>query len=401
MPDVSTIRASILREVDRIRTAVEKVSADIHANPEVAFEERQASDWLTSLLSANGFAVERDVANLPTAFRAEHRGGEGPTIALLAEYDALPGVGHGCGHNLICTAASAAGIALKNAWPDSPGTIVVMGTPAEEDGGGKILMLDRGAFQGVDLAMMFHPSIENRVDSPSLACVDFTITFRGRAAHSALAPWEGKNAADAAMLFFAGVNALRQHLRPDARLHGIIREAGVEANVVPYESRVEFIVRSERSERMDEMVTRVLEIAQGAALMTRTTTQHELGLPYLDARRCPSLGAVAGANCTALGVKTVPVTPSTPRASGDDGNVSHVLPTLGIQLAISEERIPGHSPQNRDAAISAMGQAAMITAAKVLALSCVDILADSDLLDRIRTEHKVVVGASAMAGDPV
>jgi amidohydrolase len=397
MPDLAVIKSSIVREVDSIRPAVEKVSADIHAQPELAFEERQASAWLTTLLSANGFGVEREVANLPTAFRADHRGGKGPTIALLAEYDALPGVGHGCGHNLICTAACAAGIALKNAWPDCPGTIVVMGTPAEEDGGGKILMLDRGAFQGVDVAMMFHPGFENRVDSPSLACVEFTITFSGKAAHSALAPWEGRNAADAAMLFFAGVNALRQHLQPDARLHGIIREAGVKANVVPYQSRVEFIVRSERSERMDEMVTQVLEIAQGAALMTKTTVGHELGLPYLDARRCPSLGAVAEVNCTALGVKTVPVTPSTPRASGDAGNVSHVLPTLGIQLGISGERIPGHSPENRDAAISPMGQEAMITAAKILALSCADIFADPDLLDRIRAEHKLVAGASAVA----
>lgn len=401
MPDVSTIKASVLREVDRIRPAVERVSADIHANPELAFEERQASDWLTSLLAANGFAVQRQVADLPTAFRAEHRGGEGPTIALLAEYDALPGIGHGCGHNLICTAASAAGIALKNAWPDGPGTIVVMGTPAEEEGGGKVLMLDRGAFQGIDLAMMFHPSVENSVDSPSLACVDFTVTFTGKAAHSALAPWDGRNAADAAMLFFAGVNALRQHLRPDARLHGIIREAGVRSNIVPYESRVEFVVRSERSERMDEMVVRVLEIAKGAALMTRTTVQHELGLPYLDARRCPALGAVAEANCATLGVKTVPITPSTPRASGDSGNVSHVLPTLRIQLAISEERIPGHSPQNRDAAISARGQEAMITAAKILAFSCVDILADPDLLDRIRAEHKVAVGTGTPAESSV
>lgn len=394
MPDVSAVKDAVAEEVDTVRPAVEKVSADIHAHPELGYEEHQASGWLADLLSDHGFAVQRKVAGLDTAFRAEYRGGDGPTIALLAEYDALPGIGHGCGHNLICTASSAAAIALKQGWPDLPGTIVVMGTPAEEGGGGKIVMLDRGAFEGVDLAMMFHPGNDNRVNAPSLAAGFVNLTFTGKASHSAVAPWLGRNAADAAMLFFAGVNALRQHVRPDTRMHGIIAEAGVRSNIVPYRSRVEFIVRSERSETMEEIMGRVIAIAEGAALMTGTTMEYDRGLTYLDKRTCPTLGSIAEANFQRLGLTTVPVTRDTPRASGDGGNVSHAMPHLGISVSITDTPVPGHSEQNREAAISAKGQEAMIQAAKVLAFSCIDVLADPPVLETVRQEHAVAMGGA-------
>lgn len=394
MSDVSAIKDSVAAQVDVIRPTVEKLSADIHEHPEIGYEEYKASKWLTDLLSDQGFSVQRGVADLDTAFRADARGGDGPTIALLAEYDALPGVGHGCGHNLICTASSAAAIAVKHGWPDFPGSIVVMGTPAEEGGGGKIVMLDRGAFRDVDLAMMFHPGNENRVNAPSLAAGFIDFTFTGKASHSAVAPWLGRNAADAAMLFFAGVNALRQHVRPDTRMHGIITEAGVKANIVPYQSHVEFVVRSDRSETMEEIMDRVTAIADGAARMTGTSMKYDRGLTYLDKRTCPTLGTIAEANFQRLGLQTQPITADTGRASGDGGNVSHAMPHLGISVSISDTPVPGHSDENRRAAISPKGQEAMIQAAKVLAFSCVDILSEPSLLETIRREHAVVMGSA-------
>lgn len=391
MRDANALKDDVAARIDKVKPSVQKVSADIHAHPEVGYEEHQACMWLTDLLSAHGFQVERKVADLDTAFRAEYRGGDGPTIALLAEYDALPGIGHGCGHNLICTASSAAAIGLKDGWPDLPGTIVVMGTPAEEGGGGKIVMLDRGGFDGVDMAMMFHPGNANRANSPLLASGFVTFTFTGKASHSSVAPWLGRNAADAAMLFFAGVNALRQHVRPSTRLHGVITEAGSRPNIVPAKSRIEFQVRSETSESMEEIMDRVMAIANGAALMSGTTLAYERGLTYLDMRTCPTLGSIAEANFRRLGLATVPVTPDMPRASADGGNVSHAMPHLGIGLSISDKPVPGHSEQNREAAISAKGQEAMINAAKILAFSCIDILAEPSVLDTVRREHELVM----------
>ena len=386
-------KRQVLEGIDRLRPQMEKISAEIHAHPELGFEEVKASEWLTSLLTDHGFDVRRGVADLPTAFRAEHRGGDGPTIGLLAEYDALPGIGHGCGHNLIGTASAAAAIAVAHAWPDAPGTVAVMGTPADEGGGGKILMLDRGAFEGVDLSMMFHPSYLNQINTPSLAAGNLTFRFHGRPAHSAVHPHLGINAADAAMLFFAGVNALRQHVTSDVRLHGVIEQAGDKPNIVPDLSVVQFMVRADRREYLEELVERVSDIARGATLMTGCTMEIERDVTYFDARHCPSLGEAARANFALVGVTEQPIDADTPKASGDAGNVSQVIPHLGITMAIADHPIAGHSAEWRDAAASPFGAEAMVDAAKVLALSMCDVLADPELLERARAEHRLAMGA--------
>jgi len=390
--ELDELKRRVLRRIDGLRPEMERISADIHANPELGFEEVRASGWLSSFLADHGFAVDRGVAELPTAFRAERRGGEGPTVALLAEYDALPGLGHGCGHNLIGTASCAAAIAVGEEWPQAPGTVAVMGTPAEEGGGGKILMLERGAFDGVDLSMMFHPSYLNQINTPSLAAGNLTFRFHGKPAHSAVHPHLGVNAADAAMLLFAGVNALRQHVTSDVRLHGIIQEAGDKANIVPELSVVEFMVRADRREYMEELIERVLDVARGAALMTGCSVEAERGLTYFDARHCPSLGDVARANFELVGIREDPLDARSPKASGDGGNVSHAVPHLGITLAIADHPIAGHSVEWREAAASPFGADAMVGAAKVLALSVCDALADPALLERAREEHRAAVG---------
>lgn len=393
--DIEAIKDAVVREIDALRPRMERVSADIHANPELGFEEVRASGWLRDLLAERGFAVEPGVAELTTAFRAEHRGGAGPTVGMLAEFDALPGIGHGCGHNLIGTASCAAAIALRTAWPDLPGTVAVLGTPAEEGGGGKVIMLDRGAFAGVDLSMMFHPSYRTQINTPSLAAATLDFSYAGRAAHSAVHPHEGVNAADAAMLLFAGVNALRQHIRPDARVHGIIKHAGDKANIVPDSSRIELMVRADRREYMEELVERVVDAGRGAALMTGATMDLDHGITYFDARHCPSLGESAAAGFARIGTAVEPVDDQTPKASGDAGNVSHVIPHLGITVAISDRPIRGHSAEWADAAISPLGQDAMVTAAKVLALAACDVLADPGLLAAARAEHAAAVERAA------
>ncbi len=390
--DLDERKAAVCEAIEQHKALPLDLSARIHANPEIGFEEFQASAWLTEALVEEGFTVERGVADLPTAFRATYRGGDGPTIALLAEFDALPGVGHGCGHNLICTSALAAAVALKNAWPDVPGTIVVMGTPAEEGGGGKIIMLDKGAFAGVDLSMMYHPNYITMVNNPSLSAATINFTFHGVASHSATAPHKGVNAADAAMLLFAGVNAFRQHVTPDVRMHGYISEAGVKPNIVPYLSKVQLMVRANRLEYMEQIVERVLDIARGAALMTGATMEYDRGLTYFDYRHSETLGGLGAENFRRLGIEPTPVTAETPRASGDAGNVSHALPHLGITVAIADHPIRGHSEEWRDAAITDLGHNAMLTAAKVMAQTACDLFADPTLLGPIREEHRAALG---------
>ena len=391
---VAALKARAADVADGNDAAIQKLARDIHSNPELSFSEVQASRWVTNLLRQHGFEIEYEVAALSTAFRASYRGGEGPTIAFLAELDALPGIGHGCGHNLIAPAAAAAAVALKDSWPTFPGRVLVVGTPAEELGGGKILMLEQGVFDDVDLSMMFHPGVDTMVNTPGLADVVLTFSFVGKAAHSAMAPWEGVNAADAAMLFFAGVNALRQHVRPEVRLHGYIKNAGTACNIVPDTSSVEFDVRALRSAEMEAIASRVTDIAHGAAMMTGCALNQSRAKPYLDYRHSESLGTAAASNLERLGFSPKPVGPDTPRGSGDAGNVSHALPHMTFSVSISDERIPGHSTEMRQAAISAKAADAVQVATKTLAFTAIDIFADPALLLRIESEH-----ARAMTSD--
>ncbi len=382
----------ILAEVESLRPEVVHLSREIHSHPEIGYEEHLASKWLTELLSAHGFEVEPGIADIPTAFRATHRGGDGPTVAFLAEYDALPGLGHGCGHNLICTAASAAAIGLKAAWPDLPGTVVVFGTPAEEGGGGKIVMLERGAFRGVDVALLFHPSAQTKVNSPQLAAGGFELTFNGKAAHASGAPWEGRNAADAAMLFFAGVNALRQHVRRDVGMSGIIKEAGVASGIIPERSRIAFSARADHADSMEAVLDRVLDVARGAALMTGTTFEYERRRTYLHSVINETLGVLLTDSLGDFGLAVTPMSPDTPRTSGDEANLSHVFPFAGFSIAIAERLIPGHSQEMLEAAASDHGQEIMITAAKVLARSAQRLLTEPGLLSAVQDEQTALTG---------
>ncbi|HEU5322786.1 MAG TPA: M20/M25/M40 family metallo-hydrolase, partial [Methylomirabilota bacterium] len=230
------LKGRVAEAVDRLADELESLSHRIHDNPELCFEEDRAHAWLTEFLEKHGARVERGVGGLPTAFRATIAGtGPGPTIAILCEYDALPGIGHGCGHNVIATAGAGAGAALAGALGTVPfaGRVQIIGTPAEEGGGGKVKLMDAGVFGDVDAAMMVHGRCSTQVWRPTLGIVKVKVEFFGKAAHASSWPWRGVNALNAVLQLFVAMDAMRQQLRPDARIHGVITRGGEQANIIP------------------------------------------------------------------------------------------------------------------------------------------------------------------------
>jgi amidohydrolase len=259
----------ICAEVDALRRDLIGVSHALHADPEVAFQEHRSSKRLADALEQAGFDLERGVGGLPTAFRAELRGEQpGPTIAILAEYDALPDVGHGCGHNIIATSALGAGLALARTAENFAGRVLVIGTPAEEGGGGKIILAEAGVFEDVDAAIMMHPSTRTIVLRGSLASSRVEINFRGKAAHAAGSPDKGINALEAMIQTFVGINGWRLHMRPDARVHGIITHGGDAVNIIPSRASAQFSVRAKDRAYQRELVGMVRQTAEGAATLT-------------------------------------------------------------------------------------------------------------------------------------
>jgi amidohydrolase len=266
---ISQLKDEISTRIDALRPDLERIGRDIHANPEIAYEEHKAVGWLAELLKKQGFSVELGVANTETAFVASRRNGTGPTVAFLSEYDALRGLGHGCGHNLIATASAGAGIALADALDRLPGRVLVIGTPAEEGGGGKIRLIRAGIFQEVDAAMMFHPDTRTQVLHWALAVTHMHFEFIGRAAHASGDPEKGINALDAFVLAYNGISLLRQQVKEGARLHGFLKEGGTAPNIIPERTSGEFLVRARDEAYMQELVQKVKNIFQAAALATR------------------------------------------------------------------------------------------------------------------------------------
>jgi amidohydrolase len=388
-PAVAQLKESLSARIAQLRPELEKVGRDIHANPEIAYEEHQAVKWLSDLLRRHGFQVEVGVGNTPTAFIASRGQGDGPTIAFLAEYDALRGLGHGCGHNLIATASTGAGIALADLLDRLPGRVLVLGTPAEEGGGGKIRLIRAGIFQGIDVAMMFHPDTKTQVPHWALAVTHLNFEFTGRAAHASGDPEKGINALDAFVLAYTGISVLRQHLKEGARIHGIIREGGTAPNIIPERTSGEFLVRARDKDSMEELVQRVKNIFQAAALATgcsvKLTYQDE---PYTDLRNNGVLARLFEQNLRQLGIQPVEPVPWENAGSTDMGNVSHVVPAIHPTLAIAPLEVAGHSQAFLEASDSLRGYQAMIDAAKALAMTGADLLADPALVEQAKTEFR-------------
>ena len=385
------LREKVSETIERNERRLIALSHRIHQNPELGFQEFKAAKWLTAELERAGFKVNRGVAGLETAFVARLRGKTSrPTIAAVAEYDALAGLGHACGHNIIAACAVGAGLGLGSVIKELKGTAVVMGTPAEEGGGGKIIMLKKGYFRNVDAAMMMHPSNKTLVGRKSLAITGLRMVFHGKAAHAAASPEKGINALNACIKTFSAIDALRQHLPKDVRIHGIITDGGQAPNIVPERAEALFYVRTLEQDLLEELMDKVSECARGAALSTGAKLEiKEMRLRY-DARRInePLLAHIRK-NIKELGLRLDELPERGGLGSSDFGNVTQTVPAAHPSIAILPARFAGHSRQFERAAISPRGDRAVILGAKLLALTAFDLITRPRLLAEAKRAHKL------------
>jgi amidohydrolase len=374
---MSAIKESLSRAVDRLADELETLSRRIHANPELGYQEVKASSWLGDFLAQKGFNVERGVAGVETAFRAVIQTGEGPVIAILCEYDALPGIGHACGHNIIAASGVGAGAALAAVRGQLPkGSIQVIGTPAEEGGGGKLRLIEGGVFKDVDCAMMVHGFDRYILHQDLLGVVRVNFDFIGKAAHASADPWEGINALDAVIQTFNAVSALRQQVRPDARIHGIITNGGAAPNIIPEAASATFCVRAAKLDYMWEVCRKVVACAEGAARATGAELRAvQLPTVYEPIKRNETLLTLFKANLGRLGVTDEAPVPER-LASSDIGNVSRVIPAIHPYVKIAEAGTPIHSSAFADAAVKPLARQGLLIAAKTMAMTAADLLAN-------------------------
>ena len=381
----------VCRYIDENKSLLLEVSKEIFNNPELGFEEFKASKLLANKLETAEFNVELGTANLETAIYAVHPDQkEGPTVAILGEYDALPEIDHACGHNLIASAALGASLAIGSLKNELPGKLIFMGTPAEEGGGGKIHMINAGLFKGVDAAIMFHPSaIHTYTGRGGLAVTHVRIEFFGKSAHASAQPEKGINALDAVIQTFNGINALRQHIPSDARIHGVITHGGIKPNIVPDFAAAEFYVRALDDNYQKVLVKKVEDCAKGAALSSGAKmTFEEVGLTYRSRNVNKVLGEAFIENLKIIGEPIRPKPPGGGLGSSDIGNVSHEVPTIHPYIGIAEKDIPSHSKEFAEASISDLGQEKMLVAAKALAMTAIDIFTNEELRERMKEEFE-------------
>ena len=384
------VKARLAAAVEAHRAEILELSHRIHANPEEAFEEHQAATWVAEAVGRHGFDVEHPAGRLATAVRGVRRGergGDGPRIGILAEYDALPGLGHGCGHNTMAASGVGAAIALASIADELPGEIVFLGTPAEERGSGKQFMLDDGLFDGLDAALLFHPGDKTQVDCVLLASEDVEVTFRGLQAHAAADPWMGRNALDALVLLFTGIGLWRQQLPHHARVHGIVVEGGTAANIIPDRAVGRFMIRSSDQGYYESMRERFRSIAEGAAAAASVEVDVEFSGGSTTMKDNAILRERFRANLEAHGLVVVPVDPAN-LGSSDMGNVSLALPTIHPSIAICDEGVPGHSILFRDAAATPRADEVTLLAATLVAETAFDLFADPALVEAAWDEFR-------------
>lgn len=390
MSDRDGLKQRAAADVDRRRKELLELSLRIHSNPEIAFEEHESAETLAAFLETNGFGVERGICQISTAFRASAGSGE-PRLAFLAEYDALPGVGHGCGHNIIGTASCAAAIALRPLLAEMGGTVMVIGTPAEEAAGGKVYMAARGAFDGLECAMLVHPGNRNTAVAFALACLELDVEFEGKAAHAAARPEAGLNALDAMVAAFVNIGLLRQQVRDSARIHGIITDGGQAVNVIPHHTAAQLLIRSEDDEYMDEVLKpKVLACFEGAAAATGCELKYRWGEDsrYKAMRTNRALADAYRANVESLGRQVVDQESHRSMGSTDMGNVSTIVPAIHPSIAIAPQDVPVHTIAFREIAASEAGHEGLVDSAKALAMTGIDVLLDDGLRKRMREEFR-------------
>jgi amidohydrolase len=386
---MTTVKDLIDQAVDRLGDDLERLSDLIHDHPELAYQEVQAAGWLTEFLAGAGLKVERGIGGIDTAFRATIETGNGPTIAIMCEYDALPTIGHACGHNAIATAGAGAGAALAAVRAQLPaGRVVVLGTPAEEGGGGKVRLIKAGVFAGVDAAMMCHSWDRWILHQDLLGIVRVGFEFRGTAAHASADPWEGVNALDAVIQTFNNVSMLRQQVKPSARIHGIVTSGGAAPNIIPEFASCLFYVRAAELEYMWKLHQRVIACAEGAAKATGTelhVVEHDN--PYEPLKRNDALLEAFRRNLHAVGETETPEVKDR-LGSSDVGNVSQALPCIQPMMKIAPDGTPIHSRDFATAAVGPLAREGTLKAAKAMARTTYDLLADPSLLATAQQEFR-------------
>jgi len=394
LSNLEELKTKVREAVEEQRSRLKEISGFLYENPELGSEEFKAAALLTEELENSGFDVERNLLDMPTAFSATYKGkGDGPRVAVIAEYDCLPGVGHGCGHNLISASAIGAGIAASKVIGDLDGEVLVVGTPAEEgrgpSGGSKIIMADAGFWDDIDAVVMLHPASRYVAGSQALGISSVLMEFEGQTSHAAASPHEGINALNAATLAFQATHMLRQEAKRDANLviHGIISEGGLASNIIPDRAVCNFGVRSSDDAYLDVMVDKVARCAEGAAhaLGAKVTITKRKG--YRGKKTNEPLVEVLWNNYAAQGVDLKPWQESIrgmPMASTDFGDVSHKTPAAGSSIAVTEPGTPGHSIQMADATMTEKGQEAMMVGTKALAMTLVELLARPEVLEKAK-----------------
>ena len=389
---INRLKKDISLKIDVYADRLMELSEFIYKNPEIAFKEFKSSRALMDELEKNDFRLKKNVAGLETAFKAVAEGKKnGPAIAFLSEYDALPEIGHGCGHNIIGTASLGAGIAIKSIMKELGGKVYVIGTPAEEDGGGKIKMLEKNVFKGIDVCLMMHPFNKTCTFIPSLAVQPVEFIFHGKSVHAAVCPEKGINALDAVVQTYNSINALRQQLPDDVRIHGIITDGGQASNIIPSRAAVRYAVRTKNQNYLDELLEKVKACARGAAIATGSTLEiNQSWTGYKALKNNIPIENAIKENLKLLSIdETPPSLETVGMGSLDLGNISHEMPVAHPWLAICDESVL-HTEQFRDATISKRGHKVMLNAAKLLAYTAVDLFVDKDLFQKTQQAFKAI-----------
>ena len=385
--------------IDDMSDALISASHAIHAKPELAFEEHFAHGLLTDRVEEAGLPVERSACGLDTAFISSF-GDTGVEVGILSEYDALPGIGHACGHNIIATSGLGAVLALSKLGSALPGRVRYLGTPAEEAGGGKEIMAQHGAFDGLDAAMMVHPAGVNLVTMPSVAMNEVRVTFTGKAAHASAMPFAGVNALDALVSSYQSIAQLRQHIRQNERIHGIFNEAGLAPNIVPDRAVGTFYVRAADGMALADLKKRVKNCFEAGALASGCELEIQWALgDYLEIKDCWPIAERYKTNAESLGRSFFPLEkmPTTGAGSTDMGNVSHRVPSIHPMISCAPPHVVIHNPEFAKYAGSETGDAAVLDGAKALAMTAIDVMTDDQLMSDARDQFAETADLSAKA----
>ncbi len=384
---MSSLKDALHAAADHHSQVITELSDDLYAHPELGHQEFHAQKQLTATLKQAGYIIEAPYGGLPTAFRATlSTGRPGPTVALLAEYDALPDIGHGCGHNVIGAASVGAALALASCRDKLAGTIVCVGTPAEETDGGKVTLTERGAFDTVDFALMVHPSDRHCLGRTTLALDALEFVFSGRPAHAAGAPHEGINALDACIQTFNGISALRQHLTDDVRIHGIIVEGGVAPNIVPERAVARFYVRARQRGYLNTVVEKVKACARAGATAAGAKVEiRNFELSNDNIKLNHRFTKLYSEQLAYLGITDVdPVDYGS--GSSDLGNVSQRIPAIHPYVAICDHPIPGHTREFGEATTTPTGHVGLLAGAKALAMTAAELLTSPEVAQEVKNE---------------